>query len=174
MKKIIFFDGDGTLWYPSATKRSTPPHWVYKDLTITNPIAQFIATPTAIETLRRLHELGVKAVLLSTSPLPESAAIEQRTAIAKAVGVFDFLDAVHVAPEYVEGKGERILALLDTYGIARKDALMVGDTYRWDYESAEKVGVDGLLIKTDYQQEYPSEVNARVIRELEDVITLIY
>jgi hypothetical protein len=30
-KLIIFFDGDGTIWYPKATKRKVKPHWIYSD-----------------------------------------------------------------------------------------------------------------------------------------------
>ena len=36
MKKVVFFDGDGTLWYPKTTKRTAAPHWVYLDPAITN------------------------------------------------------------------------------------------------------------------------------------------
>ena len=31
MKKIIFFDGDGTLWYPKKTKYKEHPVWLYRD-----------------------------------------------------------------------------------------------------------------------------------------------
>jgi hydroxymethylpyrimidine pyrophosphatase-like HAD family hydrolase len=31
MKKIIFFDGDGTLWYPKKTKYKEHPVWLYID-----------------------------------------------------------------------------------------------------------------------------------------------
>ena len=30
-KTIIFFDGDGTIWYPKNTKRKVAPHWIYSD-----------------------------------------------------------------------------------------------------------------------------------------------
>ena len=87
------------------------------------------------------------------------------------VGVFDLLDDVQVAPVYIEGKGQRILALLASYSLQPEDALMVGDAYQWDYESAKNVGVDGLLIESDYQQEYIAELGSkRVIKQLIDVI----
>ena len=80
MKKVIFFDGDGTLWYPSKTKRTVAPHWVYSDpATIADPHAEFEVTPTAIEALQQLGEMGIKRVLLSTSPEPEQLAIASRT-----------------------------------------------------------------------------------------------
>lgn len=31
-KKIIFFDGDGTLWYPKKTKWTKKPHLIYTHL----------------------------------------------------------------------------------------------------------------------------------------------
>ena len=31
MKKIIFFDADGILWYPEKTKQSCHPIWLYED-----------------------------------------------------------------------------------------------------------------------------------------------
>ena len=30
-KKIVFFDGDGTLWYPKDTRHTEPPHWIYHE-----------------------------------------------------------------------------------------------------------------------------------------------
>jgi FMN phosphatase YigB (HAD superfamily) len=174
MKKVIFFDGDGTLWYPAKTKRTVRPHWVYHDPSINNPWAEFVITPTARETLTELGEMGVKRVLLSTSPQSEEDAIISRIKAARQVDVYHLLDDVQVAPEYVEGKGERIVALLSKYGFKTGDALMVGDTYKWDYESAANVGVEGLLIMSDYQQEYIEKLDkSRVITNLIEVINVI-
>lgn len=171
MKKIIFFDGDGTLWYPAKTKRTVRPHWVYRDPNIADPLSEMVVTPTAGETLTKLGEMGVKRVLLSTSPESEELAIRSRTRVAQLVGVYNLLDDVQVAPEYVEGKGTRIIALLSEYGLKREDALMVGDTYKWDYESAGNVGVEGLLIRSDYQREYIDELDKnKVITNLIEVI----
>lgn len=174
MKKVIFFDGDGTLWYPAKTKRIVRPHWVYHDPSIADPLAEFIVTPTASETLTRLGEMSIKRVLLSTSPEQEEEAIRSRTKLAKQVGVYHLLDDVRTAPDYVEGKGDRIATLLGEYGFSPEDALMVGDTYKWDYESAANVGVEGLLIMSDYQQGYIKELDkSRVITDLIEVIDAI-
>ncbi len=158
MKKIVFFDGDGTLWYPKTTKRTKAPHWVYFDTTI-DAYGQFIVTPTTIETLEELGGRGIKRVLLSTSPLSEEEAIMSRIKAAQLVNIHHLLDDIQVAPDYAEGKGERIVALLEKYALHPEDALMVGDTYGWDYKSAQDVGVEALLIRSEYQEEFIAELS---------------
>ncbi len=174
MKKIVFFDGDGTLWYPESTKRTKPPHWVYFDKNITDPFKEFVVTPTAVETLTALGEKGVKRVLLSTSPLSEEEAIMSRIKAAQHVDIHHLLDDVQVAPDYREGKGERITVLLEKYGLNSEDAIMVGDTFGWDYLSAQDVGVDGLLIRSNYQSEFIAELDpSQVIDNLSDLLNRI-
>lgn len=168
MKKVIFFDGDGTLWYPKSTLWTRKPHWVYLDKAVTDPVAEFVTTPRAIETLALLGQRGIKRVLLSTSPLPEEEAIMHRIRVTQHVEINHLLDDVQVAPDYPEGKGERITALLEQYRLQKEDALMVGDMFRWDYKSAQEVGVEALLIKTDYQDEFADDI------ELGNVITSIH
>lgn len=174
MKKIIFFDGDGTLWYPRTTKRTTAPHWVYFDDAIADPFAEFIVTPTATETLETLGEKGIMRVLLSSCPLPEEEAIMSRIKASQQVNVHHLLDDVQVAPDYQAGKGERIAILLEKYGFQPQDALMVGDTYDWDMKSAAAAGVDGLLIRSDYQQEHIRQLDdAHLITNLREVLDRI-
>lgn len=172
MKKVIFFDGDGTLWYPESTKRTVAPHWVYFDpMTMSNPWAEFVATPTVAETLRRLGDLNIKRVLLSTSPLPEEEAIMSRIKAAQQIDVHHLLDDIQIAPDYPSGKGERLVALLERYGLGARDALMVGDTYERDYQAARDVGIDSLLLRSEYQQEFIEQLPAnQVITDLIEVL----
>jgi phosphoglycolate phosphatase-like HAD superfamily hydrolase len=174
MKKVIFFDGDGTLWYPEDTKRTKVPHWVYLDESISNPIAEFVITPTTAETLQRLGEMGIKRVLLSTSPLPEEEAIMHRIRVAQHVDVHHLLDDILVAPDYPAGKGEQIRKWLEEHDMQADDALMVGDMYTWDLKSARDVGVDGLLVESDYQQEHIRELEAnQVIDQVSGLLSRI-
>lgn len=154
MKKVVFFDGDGTLWYPKSTKRTQKPHWVYLDKSISDPIAEFIVTPQTVETLRELGARGIKRVLLSTSPLPEDEAILHRIEVVNRLQLRGLLDDIRVAPDYRDGKGERALQLLKEYGFSKKDALLIGDMYNWDYKPAQDVGIDALLIDSDYERDY--------------------
>lgn len=173
MKKIIFFDGDGTLWYPEKTKRQIPPQWVYTDPDIADPIAEFVVTPTAPELLQELGKLGIKRVLLSTSPLAEEEAIMHRIAICQHIDIHHLLDDVHAAPVRVTGKSERIIDLLQRYELQAADALMVGDTYAWDYQAAENVGVEGLLLRSEYQAEHIPAVGDRAIDNIIDVLRFV-
>ena len=174
-KKIVFFDGDGTLWYPKTTKRTKPPQWVYLDEMVTDPIAELVVTPTTKDTLSVLGEWGVKRVLLSTCPLPEEEAIMDRIRATQQVDIHHLLDDVQVAPDHAGGKGERIVTLLGRYGLGKDSALMVGDTYERDYQSAQAVGVEGLLIRTDYHQDFVDQLDeSRIITNVGDILARIY
>lgn len=174
-KKVIFFDGDGTLWYPRSTLRTRKPHWVYLDETITDPITELVATPTAITTLQQIGELGIVRVLLSTSPLEQLEAFEHRKTIAKHVGVFDVLDDICIAPEVVTGKAEKIKMWLQEHKIDPKHALMVGDTYHWDIVAAQSVGVEGLLLNGEHDLKATQDetIVDIVIDDLSDVLSLL-
>ena len=74
MKKIIFFDGDGTIWYPKRTKHEKNPIWLYRDKRFKNHINHIMVTPTTINTLRKLKKLGIINVILSTHPHPPKEA----------------------------------------------------------------------------------------------------
>jgi len=68
-KKIIFFDGDGTLWYPKTTKYRKRPHWVYLDQqTKDNPNEHLMMVPGVLKTLKELKKLGYVLVILSANP----------------------------------------------------------------------------------------------------------
>lgn len=55
-KAIIFFDGDGTLWYPIKTKHTVKPHWLYSDKSIKNPHHYLMLIPTVESTLKKLRK----------------------------------------------------------------------------------------------------------------------
>lgn len=51
---------------------------------------------------------------------------------------------------------------------------MVGDSYKWDYNSARKVGIEAVLIESDYQKQHP--VGKRVkktIKKLSDILKIV-
>jgi len=68
-------------------------------------------------------------------------------------------------------RGEFILKILKKRGISKSRALMVGDSYKWDYKSAGDKGVDALLIESVYEKEKVSE--GRVIKKLSDVFKFV-
>jgi len=150
-KKIIFFDGDGTIWYPKKTKHKEKPHWIYslqKDYR--EHSKHLIMVPTALSTLKKLKNMGIIIILLSTHPqTPKQANIVVQHRI-KYFNLDKLFDEVHATRESHSSKGEFIVNILKKRKIAKNKALMVGDSYRWDYKPATDVGVDALLIETDY------------------------
>lgn len=174
-KKIIFFDGDGTIWYPKSTKRKKAPHWIYSDEKIGNKyLEHLILTPSALTTLERLKKLGIILVLLSTHPQPPKEAdilLEGKVRHLKLEKIFD---EFYSSRDYPEGKGELIVKILKKKHIPKSRALMIGDSYRFDYLSAKKVGVDALLIKSEYMKHPPrGKKIEKTISELKDLFKII-
>lgn len=174
-KKIIFFDGDGTLWYPKKTKYQEKPHWIYSlKGTQDDYCNHLIMIPTVLVTLRKLKERGIITVLLSTHPYPPKKAdaiIQHKILHFKLSNLFD---EIHATREFHASKGEFIVRILKERGIAKNKALMIGDNYRWDYKPAKDVGVDALLIESDYMKNdrYGKRVK-KTIKKLSDVLEYI-
>jgi len=170
-KKIIFFDGDGTLWYPKKTKHQEKPHWVYKSGgTLDEQCDQLMLIPTALATLKKLKKSGVVIILLSTHPhLPEEADV----VINHKVTHFDLhglFNEIHATRNERSSKGEFILRILKARGIAKSKALMVGDNYRWDYRPAKDVGIDALLMESEYQKKDPQGKRVKnTIKKLSEI-----
>lgn len=175
MKSIIFFDGDGTLWYPKTTKRTVKPHWVYTDpKTASDYLSHIVLTPTTRETLEELKSRGKYLVLLSTHPHePEEA---HRLLIQKVehFGLDLLFDEIHAARHYIASKGEIMCKVLEQKGIAKEYALMVGDTYEWDYKTARDFGIDAVLIESAYRQEHEEAKQvSQEISELQEVLRFL-
>src|SRR3989338_8477207 len=98
-KKIVFFDGDGTLWYPSRTKYSEAPHWVYHDdKTKDSPNDHLTLTPNVVKTLLVLREKGIKTVILSANPHPANIAYKMMEDKVKHFNIAHLFDQVHATP----------------------------------------------------------------------------
>jgi len=174
-KKIIFFDGDGTLWYPKKTKYQEKPHWVYSlNESEDAHCKHLIMIPTVLSTLKKLKKLGIITVLLGTHPHPPK---ESANIINNKISHFkldSLLDEVHATREYHSSKGEFMVKILKKRGIPKSKALMVGDNYRWDYKPAKEVGVDALLIESDYMtKDRQGKRIKRTIRKLSDIFNHI-
>ena len=174
-KKIIFFDGDGTLWYPKSTKRKKAPHWIYSDKKIGDDhLGHLVLTPGALISLKKLKELRIALVLLSTHPHPrkEADAILKRK--VEHFKLWALFDDIYTSRDNPEGKGEVILKILRKRRIPKSQALMVGDSYRFDYLSAKKIGVDALLIKSEYMKHPPrGRKIEKTIGGLKDVVEIM-
>lgn len=168
-KQIIFFDGDGTLWYPKQTKHTVKPHWLYADKRIKNHFTHLMLTPTVERTLRELKRRGVMTIVLSTHPHEPREAqeiIEKKVRHFKLDSLFT---EVHSTREYHSSKGEFIVEILNRLHIPKSKAVMVGDNYYWDYKPARDVGVDARLVQSDYMKK---DCRIKIIRQISDILLL--
>ena len=175
-KKIIFFDGDGTLWYPKATKRTQKPHWVYHDALTKNAYLQHLElTPKAKETLEQLHEKGMLLVLISANPyaadiaLPE---IRERLEYFGLLGLFhSYYSSDGADPS---GKAAVMLDVIRKLELTKMDALMVGDSYFYDYAAARDAGIEAFFINnTVSKMPRTAPADLQTIQEIHELLTIL-
>jgi len=170
-KKIIFFDGDGTLWYPRKTKYARHPGWLYKDKRFRNHNTHLILAPSVLSTIRKLKRMGVITVVLSTNPHPPRKADAITNHRVKHFELEELFDEVHATRTYHESKGEFMLKILKKRKIPKSKALIIGDSYKWDYQPARKIGIDALLIESKYE---PMKMKVkRTIKKLSGIFTYV-
>lgn len=175
-KQLIFLDGDGTLWYPSATKRSQKPYWIYHDPTTKdNYLEHMELVPNVKESLLKLKEKGMTLVLISASPYPAEVANKELREKLEFFGLLDLFHSYRSSPgDRPEGKGELMLEILESLHFTKSDALMVGDSYFYDYLAAKSVGVDAFFIENEsakMPEEIPNDLN--VIKEVSDILNIL-
>lgn len=151
-KTIIFFDGDGTLWYPEKTKHTVKPHWIYKDATIKDCHQHLILISVVESTLKKLKKRGVITVILSTHPHEKDEAYKIINKKVRHFNLEELFTEIHATREYYDSKGEYITEILKRYNIPKTKALMIGDNYLWDYRPARKIGIDALLVESCYMK----------------------
>ncbi len=176
MKKIIFCDADGTLWYPRKTKRKEDPSWVWKHGGDMNKLKkELMLIPTVFETIKKLRKKGIKFIVLSRSPHPPEKGDAIVAGIVKHFNLHDLFDEVHATRDFNESKEAYILDILKKYNLSKKDALMVGDSYPYDYKGAKKIGVDAVFVDNDYSGlTYPNANKIkRKIRRFEEILKYI-
>jgi len=175
MKKIIFFDGDGTLWYPESTGHTIAPQWIYADKEIgSNYLKHMVVIPPVLEILKKLKKQRLTMVILSTHPHSPKEAIKVLKAKIDYFQIGNFFDSYHALQADPDQKGKMILKILKEKGIPKSQALMIGDSYRYDYLSAQKVGVDALLIKTPYMKHPPRGPKiSKTIKSIKEVLNYL-
>lgn len=174
-KEIIFFDADGTLWYPKSTKYTEMPHWIYlKSKNANDHYAHLIMIPTVLSTLKKLKKLGIITVLLSTHPHPQEEADSIINHKVTHFRLNDLFDEIHATREYHESKGEFIVKILKERNIPKIKALMIGDHYKWDYKPAKDVGVDALLMESEYMKnDVHGKRIKKTLKKLSDIFNYI-
>lgn len=167
-KRIIFFDGDGTIWYPKKTKRSVRPFWIYSDSRIgKDHLDHLMLIPRTLSVLKRFRKKGIRLVIVSTHPHPPKEADLLLHGKVKHFKLDSIFDEWHTSRDVPGGKGKKMVQVLKRLGIPKRKALMVGDSYRFDYLAARAVGIDALLFKTPYMK-HPRR-GPRISRTIEDI-----
>lgn len=175
-KKIIFFDGDGTLWYPKSTKRTQKPHWVYHDVaTKDNYLEHIELTPRTKETLETLCKKGIKLVVISANPYSEEVAVKEIKERIDYFGLGGLFYAYRSSPgDDQNGKVASMMEILNELGLTMEDALMVGDSYFYDYLAPREAGIDSLFIENEVAKMPESTpVNMQSIKELSDLLNIV-
>lgn len=162
-KKIIFFDGDGTLWYPIKTRRTVKPHLLYEKFDSPRKYLPHLSlTPSLVKILNKLKSKGVILVALSTHPHSVKEADKHMQSKIAHFELENIFDQVLTARANPAGKGRVMIRVLKKLKISKSQALMVGDSYVYDYLSARGVGIDCLLIKTKYLDTRAGKVKSTI------------
>ena len=175
-KEIIFFDADGTLWYPKKTKFGEKPWWIYFDekTASDDPLEHLTLMPNVRNTLKRLKSMGLVLVLVSQLPFPEKIANEQLRRLTTHFGIYEFFDQIRASHSSItkgipDPKHFAILEVLRERKIPKSRALMVGDSYTFDYLMARRdAKIDCVLINGFKYTKELKEYN-RVQRKIDNL-----
>ena len=150
-KKIIFFDGDGTLWYPKSTKRTRKPHWIYHNPeTQENYLEHLALTTGVLETLEKLHHEKIMLAVISANPNPEKEALAEMKDKLNYFKIAKYFQHCFVSDgSDPKAKSAKILKVLQQEKLPPGDALMIGDSYYYDYLAAREIGLDALWIENE-------------------------
>jgi FMN phosphatase YigB (HAD superfamily) len=170
-KEIVFFDGDGTLWYPKSTKWKMKPHWIYKEHPkFEKYIPHLKATPSIIATLKKLKSHGKTLIALSTHPHPRLEADIHMNAKMEYLKLNKLFDAIYTARPYPWGKGKVMVSVLKKLDIPKSRAILIGDSYIYDYVSAKVVGIECMLLNTPYLEIPDSKASRiKVLNKISDL-----
>ncbi len=175
-KKIVFFDGDGTLWYPMATKRTQKPHWIYHDPeTKDNYLEHLELTPRTKETLETLKKNGIYLVVLSANPYAEEVAVKEIKERLEYFGLGGLFYAQRSSSgDDPNGKASIMLEILASLGLSKEDALMVGDSYFYDYLAAKSIGIEAFFIENSVSK-MPEKIprDLRSIKEIHELLDIL-
>jgi FMN phosphatase YigB (HAD superfamily) len=173
-KRLYFFDGDGTLWYPKETKRTIKPHWVYQDPTTKDSyLEQLTLTPGVAELLPQLYEQEIFIVVISAHPGPQDQAMTEMQTKLTHFGIADYIYSYHITPgDNPHGKTAVIKQVLAELGLKPSQAVMIGDSYSYDYLGGKDAGIDALWIQNPsckVPDTFPEDLTT--ITEISDLLT---
>lgn len=110
--------------------------------------------------------MGIVTVILSTHPHEKDEAYKIINKKVKYFNLEELFTEVHATREYYESKSEYITEILKRLNIPKTKALMIGDNYKWDYKPARNIGIDALLVESDYMKK---DKRIKTIKKLSDL-----
>lgn len=155
--KIVFFDADGTLWNfnnENTTLRSL------KDASLDKEV---------LSLLKILKENKVKCVVVSYQPYRNNNYSKNK--LRKWLDHFkinDYFSQVYIADKVSYTKDKIIRNILGEEKITRKEALFIGDRYKWDYQPAKKAGIKAFLLDKPENSKY--KVKKYSFKQIEKVL----
>ncbi len=121
---------------------------------------------TAVKTLQTIHDFGIEQSVLSAYSQHTLEEIIEHFGLSKY-----FIKLVGLDNIYAASKLENGIMWMKELGYDKGDVLLIGDTVH-DYEVAEEIGADSLLVSSGHQDK--SELlkcNATVIDSLDDLFS---
>ena len=121
--------------------------------------------PSATEVLTWFQKKGIRQFVLSAM---KHNMLEQTL---KQQGIFNFFEGVAgLNDHYAVSKIERGEELISQFGIKKENATIIGDTIH-DFEVAEQLGIDCILIADGHQSE--ERLKSTGVKVLTELIELI-
>jgi FMN phosphatase YigB (HAD superfamily) len=79
-------------------------------------------------------------------------------------------DAIYTARPYPWGKGKVMVSVLKKLDIPKSRAILIGDSYIYDYVSAKVVGIECMLLNTPYLEIPDSKASRiKVLNKISDL-----
>ena len=157
----------------NQTKKA--PDWLYaKYPKPKDYLKHLVLTPSILTVLKKLKKRGIIVVALSTHPHSRQEADIRMQGRIKHLKLGKIFDEIYTARPYIWGKGKVMLSILRKKKIPKSKALLVGDSYIYDYRSAKTAGIECLLITTPYTK-YPARGKKPIntITNLKQLLDLI-
>jgi HAD superfamily hydrolase (TIGR01509 family) len=129
------------------------------------------AFPCATELVRTVHDLGLAAVLATSSPADELAIL------LKMLDIEEYLEAKTTADDIESSKPspEVFLTAMETGSLDPARTLAIGDSI-WDVEGARAAGIGCVAVESGgFSQHELSEAGAlHVYRDVEEILSQIH
>lgn len=125
--------------------------------------------------LEEIHKMGLQLVVISANPYTEEIAVREIKERLEHFGLTNLFHAVRSSQgDDPKGKSAIMLEILDDLKLEKSDALMVGDSYFYDYLVAKDVGIDAFFVD-NIVSKMPDELptNLRSIAEVSDLLEIL-